>query len=509
MSLTPYEESPGGSHTELEEIHCNQPKSTAGSGMTAVSPPAVADQIGAQAEDFNERNGEESAKYPYSILYRGLSGVSTTGGSQPSGNEEEKIEEDMEFTEVNFSKIFQELTMKKMWYERTWLEVLKHFAITLIISVLPTLFDVGTDINAGMEYLDEGDTAWGLTTLVIIFFPGLFFSVWIRKAFNISCCKTSVNCMCCLFHPLSPIGYILFPFILVAVKIVGLFNPGPEWKRFTVKITSFEGDFESSLQMLLSLYVVFARAKTGNLPKWWQVAQLVASTVMITKTAIADHLLPKQPMTLKEELKATIKLIPLFLSNCVFKVLSFATSVGSMEDPINLNAFLIFPVAIGLLHLPNLISCCCCVPIGYLTMGSPKHMVKLLVIRKGGRTTRQSMNNLVYNNIWWFVFYDILISFEIGIGVHQRIQELFYVSFGVILFAGYLNVVLIFFQLWRPFKEEEEDGEIEEDIEAGDGLDEEGSTSTCFCISTTFLLGIASLLLQLGVPYWYHNWHLS
>jgi len=48
--------------------------------------------------------------------------------------------------------------------------------------------------------------------------------------------------------------------------------------------------------------------------------------VMITKTSIADYLLPKQPMSMKEELKATIKLIPLFLSNCVFKVLSFSTS---------------------------------------------------------------------------------------------------------------------------------------------------------------------------------------
>ena len=140
-----------------------------------------------------------------------------------------------------------------------------------------------------------------------------------------------------LFHPFSPSGFIIFPFILIAVKIVGLFNPGPEWKRFTVKITSFEGDFESSLQMLLSLYIVFARAETGVLPKWWQFSQIAASLVMLTKTSIAD----------------------------------------------------------------------------YLTMGSPKHMVKLLVIKKGGRTTKQSMNNLWDNNIFWCIFCTILLSDQI------------------------------------------------------------------------------------------------
>ena len=127
--------------------------------------------------------------------------------------------------------------------------------------------------------------------------------------------------MCCLFHPLSPMGYILFPFILIAVKIVGLFNPGPEWKRFTMKITSFEGDFESSLQTLLTLYIVLRGIQKGEIPEWWQVAQLTASMVMITKTAISDYLLPRQPMSMKEELKATIILTPLFLSNGVRPVL--------------------------------------------------------------------------------------------------------------------------------------------------------------------------------------------
>ena len=59
----------------------------------------------------------------------------------------------------------------------------------------------------------------------------------------------------------------------------------------------------------------------------------------------------------------------------------------------------------------------------------------------------------------------------------------------MIFYALVLNIVLVYFQLWRPFKAEEE---IEEDIEAGDGLDEEGSSSACFCILPGFVLGIAA-----------------
>jgi len=487
MPLTAQEETQGGSHIELETI-LNSNSTVA---LTIESPSVVPDRSEAQTQDLNEGSDEESA------------GASPTGQRLTCGGEKkEKTGEDVKYGEVNLSSLYRELTVEKMWQERTWFEVLKHFAITLIINVLPTLFDVGTDIYAVLEYLAEGDTFWGWITLVIIFLPGLFFSVWIRKAFKINFCNPSVSCMCCLFHPLSPFGFILFPFILIAVEIVGLFNPGPEWKRFTVKITSFEGDFESSLQMLLSLYIILARAETGVLPKWWQFAQIAASIVMITKTAIADYLLPNQPMSMKEELKATIKLIPLFLSNCVFKVLSFVTSVIGFRGI----ASFLYPVALVLLYLPNLLSCCCRLPIGYLTMGSPKHMVKLLVIQKGGRTTKQSMNNLLYNNIFWFLLWcTILLPLQIAAARYQtgpEVQEMFYVSCGLILFAVVLNIVLIYFQLWRPFKAKEE---REEDIEVGeDGLEEEGSSSACLCIFISFGLPMFCMLVY-GIVWWNNN----
>ena len=394
---------------------------------------------------------------------------------------------DTEYGGVNFSNIWREMTVNKMWHERTWSEILKHFSKTLLIGLLPTFFDVGTDVYAVIEHYKENDIVWSLTTLFLIFFPGFFFSFWIRQAFKITCCNTRKNCWCFLFHPLSPIGALLFPFILIGVKIVGLFNPGPEWKRLTVKVTAFEGDFEASLQLLLSLYIIF---RTDRTPEWWQVAQLVASMVMITKTAIADFLLPRQPMSFKAELKATIYLVPLFLTNCAFKVLSLAITAAEMKG----YSFLVFPVVIALLHLPDFCRCRCscfsCYPLEkrkYLTMGTPKHMIKLLVIKQGRRTTKESLINFFYNNIFWLIIHSsLLLLTSLTLTPHIEICA-------VIFAALILNVVLIYLQLWRPYKAEkrehieagvngtEEDQVEGEGGEMEEGIEEEGSKGVCIC----------------------------
>ena len=82
----------------------------------------------------------------------------------------------------------------------------------------------------------------------------------------------------------------------------------------------------------------------------------------------------------------------------------------------------------------------------------------------------------------------MLVDLRTSVDMLPRMQEMFNVSCEVILFAAVMNIVLIYFQLWRPYKAEEE--ERGEDIEAGDGLDEEGSSYACVSI-----LGTCSSLL--------------
>ena len=219
--------------------------------------------------------------------------------------------------------------------------------------------------------------------------------------------------------------------------------------------------------------------------------------VMVTKTAISDYLLPRQPMSLKAELKSTIILIPLFLSNCVFKILS----CGTVAAQFRANTFLIFPLAIGLLHLPNILACCC--KIGFLTLGSPKHMIKLLVIQKEGRTTKQSMTNFLYNNTFWFIFYTLLLSIQMMRLPQEPSDpeeeglphEIFQALCGVIFVALVLNILLIYFQLWRPFKVEQN---RREDIESSDAIEEEGSSSAWFCLPA-ICVGQCGVLLIAGL----------
>ena len=99
------------------------------------------------------------------------------------------------------------------------------------------------------------------------------------------------------------------------------------------------------------------------------------------------------------------------------------------------------------------------------------------------------MKNFLYNNISWFIFYTIMLSLEltgliglikkisdprgrVGVGEGKLPQEIFHVLCGVIFSALVLNIVLIYFQMWRPFKAKQQDRN--EDIE---GWKKQGGSS--------------------------------
>ena len=119
--------------------------------------------------------------------------------------------------------------------------------------------------------------------------------------------KTSSKFRFLLAHCLMLICVIFFPFALV--KIVCLFCPvGPEWTCVIARITGFGGSWESAFQTILTLFIIFTRV--DRQPSNIQIASLVASFVMITQTAIADFLSPKQPMRLRDELKPQLPTFP-------------------------------------------------------------------------------------------------------------------------------------------------------------------------------------------------------
>ena len=141
--------------------------------------------------------------------------------------------------------------------------------------------------------------------------------------------QNKVGC-CTLYCLLLLPTMLVFPVVLILVKLVSLITPGSEWKRNIIWLTSMEGELESSLQLLLTLFIIYTRA--DRRPAWWQVASLVASMVLVTKTAIADHFRRQnRQLSTKEEVKKTAFLLPLFLSNTTFKILSLAISLALLR----------------------------------------------------------------------------------------------------------------------------------------------------------------------------------
>ena len=52
-----------------------------------------------------------------------------------------------------FSAKRRELTLDKLWHRRTWGEIFKHFFTALIISALPTFFDLYTDAFSAKSFI--------------------------------------------------------------------------------------------------------------------------------------------------------------------------------------------------------------------------------------------------------------------------------------------------------------------------------------------------------------------
>ena len=283
---------------------------------------------------------------------------------------EEETQKDKNYNGINFSELRRELTLEKLWHRRTWTEIFRHFLTVLVVSALPTFFDMYTDAFTAKSFVQganytkyvknlsdpafhencvhigryttfqpeeeiqyeeikcfETDVIWGGVTVLLILLPGSQFGAGLGRIIS-QARKKSLLVGALLRFVLFLPSMLVFPVVFILVKLVGLVNPGPEWKKLTTWLTTLEGENESSLQLLLTLFIIFSRA--DRRPASWQVASLVASMVLVTKTAIADHLQNDQ-LSAKEEFRKSAFLLPLFLSNTTFKILSVAISFALLR----------------------------------------------------------------------------------------------------------------------------------------------------------------------------------
>ena len=356
--------------------------------------------------------------------------------------------EDKIYQRVNFSALKNELTVQKLWRERTWREILRHFVTALIFGALGSFIDLGTDgltaksfiqganytkwvknlsdpanhdgcvhtfrltsFNPGpkIEYEEivcfEQDQIWGWVTVAFIFLPGYFTVYPVTDMILEAHGKTSSS-----YRPLLSFCLVLpcmglFPLALVLVKIVCLVNPGPEWKRLNLRLTGFEGSWESSCQTILTLFIFFTR--TDRQPSSVQLASLVVSFAMITKTAIADYLSQKQAMELKDELIGTMTLLPLFFTNGLFKVLSQAVIIACLRYiSIPVILFNAFTFGFPLVNIPQRKVTCC--PKRFRWQDGDIDCTSLQLKEDG--TEREKLENCVNTNFHWAISHLIVLT---------------------------------------------------------------------------------------------------
>ena len=112
----------------------------------------------------------------------------------------------------------------------------------------------------------ETDVIWGGVTVLLIFLPGAHFAQDVSEIIS-KVMQNKVGC-CTLYCLLLLPTMLVFPVVLILVKLVSLITPGSEWKRNIIWLTSMEGEWESSMQLLLTLFIIFSieDPRGGKLP---------------------------------------------------------------------------------------------------------------------------------------------------------------------------------------------------------------------------------------------------
>ena len=54
---------------------------------------------------------------------------------------------------VDFASLRRELTIEKLWRQRTWNEIWVHFVKALVLTSLPTIVDLGTDSFSAKKFI--------------------------------------------------------------------------------------------------------------------------------------------------------------------------------------------------------------------------------------------------------------------------------------------------------------------------------------------------------------------
>ena len=217
----------------------------------------------------------------------------------------------------------------------SWRSLWQDFAYNLILSFLPTAWDVISDLRTAEELKANEETVGfaGLSFLFICF-PGLYLVLdLVSQKLSKSCTGSKViivNITCGV--SLSFVMIILFSnnvllfkypaFVIglgmVGVKGVALFHRTPLMKELSSKVTNFEVATESPLQLLLLLHIWVSGGPLFLGP--------IASSLLAIGKVNAELYLSSKPENLLDgadfakKLFLITKFLPLFIATTFFRL---------------------------------------------------------------------------------------------------------------------------------------------------------------------------------------------
>ena len=434
-------------------------------------------------------------------------------------------QEEAKKLQINWKALNAEFTWEKLWTNRTWKDIFGHFAKVLFLTLIPTLVDVITDALSGKKFVlgndymkrdvnlsdplnenctlvgtywkygsdgepyvehedwscHEEDPVWGYVTLALIFVPGLSIFVLGSRFLAKQTKVTGMKLFLCLplILILWLIGFSVFPLMLIGIQMIALFNPGREMDKVQQWAAMMEGAYESTFQFLLTVFIILSR--NDRAPSNVQMASLVASLLTLVKYQIEQYLVRKHlaDLPFMDKIPKAAVLLPMFLTNNIFKLGCIAVACNLLRYW----AILVLPVTF----------CTRGWILGYISrrqgkrflgVASLNHAYSLLISRIGlvrrvthYLTPKETMDNLLYNNIAWLVIYSSMLTTIVTMATIQNwvesvkifwqgpdyarnilVHDLdrLWAIYATIMLCGIISGILLYFQIWRPYKEEEE-----------------------------------------------------
>ena len=206
-------------------------------------------------------------------------------------------------------------------------------------EILPTPCCRNTTSFFGVKQIEcfEQDIIWGSLTLVLLFLPGVFWSLGIFIQFATYLRKKNPaiydkkRCLFFFFAPLAGLAIVTFPFQLIVVSIIFCFNNQDNWAILTSKVGIAEGLFNAHFQYLLQLFIFFVRSDRH--PSLFQYGAAFGSLLFLVWSRIESLLVDREGHHMSPGQKAwwVCRYGPMFLFNSAFKVGSISLIIAMLR----------------------------------------------------------------------------------------------------------------------------------------------------------------------------------